>query len=204
MVDAGKEAAVGSAETAATVQNSIEAARREAEGTRMKQRIQEHLSPDGEEDAIPDGNESRAGGHYRNVPVELRKLPAVGDMRNRRNYAGLRAAARGNTVEAIDDGHRFRMAYLRQRRDTKTHHGDTFVIDVVRERYLRLGPENLGSPEFTELLELYKDRAYDANIASAAKTTTHQRFGGAFRCNDRDRDGGGSSRKHFKTTHPGR
>eukprot|EP00873_Tetraselmis_striata_P042806 jgi/Tetstr1/463070/TSEL_008005.t1 len=57
-----------------------------------------------------------------------------------------------------------------------------------------------GSPEFTELLELCKDRVYDANITSAA----HQRFGGAFRCNDRERDGSGSSRENFKTTRPWR
>eukprot|EP00873_Tetraselmis_striata_P011024 jgi/Tetstr1/431288/TSEL_020982.t2 len=40
----------------------------------------------------------------------------------------------------------------------------------------------MGSAEFTELLELYKDRVYDANIASAAR----QRFGGVFGRNDRD------------------
>eukprot|EP00873_Tetraselmis_striata_P009710 jgi/Tetstr1/429974/TSEL_019836.t1 len=67
------------------------------------------------------------------------------------------------------------------------HHGDIFALDVVRERYLRPGTENLGSPELTELLELYKDRVYVANIASAAKTTARsQRFGGAFWRNDRD------------------
>eukprot|EP00873_Tetraselmis_striata_P022020 jgi/Tetstr1/442284/TSEL_030425.t1 len=56
----------------------------------------------------------------------------------------------------------------------------------------------LGSPEFTELLELYKDRMYDANIASAAKTSAPQHFVGDPRCNDRDRDGGGGSRDNFK------
>eukprot|EP00873_Tetraselmis_striata_P001734 jgi/Tetstr1/421998/TSEL_001242.t1 len=64
----------------------------------------------------------------------------------------------------------------------------------------------MGSLVFSELLELYKDRVYDANIASAAKTTARQRFGGALiRRNDRDRDGGGGgSRENFKTTRPGR
>eukprot|EP00873_Tetraselmis_striata_P014503 jgi/Tetstr1/434767/TSEL_023818.t1 len=60
----------------------------------------------------------------------------------------------------------------------------------------------MGSPEFSELLELYKDRVYDANIASAAKTTARQRFGGALRRNDRDWEGGGGSRENFKTTRP--
>eukprot|EP00873_Tetraselmis_striata_P020573 jgi/Tetstr1/440837/TSEL_000253.t1 len=60
------------------------------------------------------------------------------------------------------------------------------------------------SPEFSLLLELYKDRVYDANIASAAKTTARLRFGGALRRNDRDQDGGGGSRENFRTTRPGR
>eukprot|EP00873_Tetraselmis_striata_P027758 jgi/Tetstr1/448022/TSEL_035323.t1 len=73
-------------------------------------------------------------------------------------------------------------------------HDDTFALDVIRARYFRPGTENMGSsPECTELQELYKDRIYDANIASAAKTTARQRFGGALRRNDRDRDGGGSN-----------
>eukprot|EP00873_Tetraselmis_striata_P043290 jgi/Tetstr1/463554/TSEL_008433.t1 len=43
--------------------------------------------------------------------------------------------------------------------------GDTtFALDVVCERYLSHGTENLRSPEFTELMELCKDRAYDANV----------------------------------------
>eukprot|EP00873_Tetraselmis_striata_P044332 jgi/Tetstr1/464596/TSEL_009352.t1 len=80
-------------------------------------------------------------------------------------------------MEAIDDGHRFRLAYLHKYRDTQMH--------------------------FSELLELYnKDRVYDANIASAAKITARKRFGGALWRNDRDRDGGGGSRENFKTTRP--
>eukprot|EP00873_Tetraselmis_striata_P037961 jgi/Tetstr1/458225/TSEL_044713.t1 len=62
----------------------------------------------------------------------------------------------------------------------------------------------LESPEFSELLELYKDRVYGANITSAAKTTARQRFGGALRRNDRDRDGGGGCYEDFKTTRPWR
>eukprot|EP00873_Tetraselmis_striata_P002958 jgi/Tetstr1/423222/TSEL_001340.t1 len=107
-------------------------------------------------------------------------------------------------MDAIDDGHRFRLAYLRKQWDTQMHHGDTFALDVVLERYLRPDTENLGSPELSELQELYKDRVYDANIASAAKITARRRFGGALRRNDRDRDGGGARRENLKTTRPGR
>eukprot|EP00873_Tetraselmis_striata_P022374 jgi/Tetstr1/442638/TSEL_030733.t1 len=84
------------------------------------------------------------------------------------------------------------------------HHGNTFALDVVREPYLRPETEYLGSPMFTELPELYKNRVFDANIASGAKPTARQRFGGAFRRNDRNRDGGGSSHENFKTTRRGR
>eukprot|EP00873_Tetraselmis_striata_P044336 jgi/Tetstr1/464600/TSEL_009355.t1 len=62
--------------------------------------------------------------------------------------------------------------------------------------------ENLGWPDSSELLELYMDGVYNANIASAAKTTARQRFSGALRRNDRDRDSGGGTREHFKTTRP--
>eukprot|EP00873_Tetraselmis_striata_P026549 jgi/Tetstr1/446813/TSEL_034293.t1 len=83
------------------------------------------------------------------------------------------------------------------------HNGDTFALDVVRERYLRPGTENRGSMEFTEVLELHKGRIYDASIASAAaKTAARERFGGASRRNDRDRDGGGSNRDNFKNARP--
>eukprot|EP00873_Tetraselmis_striata_P042645 jgi/Tetstr1/462909/TSEL_007857.t1 len=65
-----------------------------------------------------------------------------------------------SSVEAIDDGHRFRSAYLRKHWETHVHNGDTwFALDVVRERYLRHGTDNLGSPEFTGLTELHKDRS---------------------------------------------
>eukprot|EP00873_Tetraselmis_striata_P001592 jgi/Tetstr1/421856/TSEL_012756.t1 len=77
-------------------------------------------------------------------------------------------------MEAVDDGHRFRLAYLRKHWDTQMHHSDTFGLGVVRERYLRPGTENLGSAEFSELLDLCKDRVSDANIASAARTTARR------------------------------
>eukprot|EP00873_Tetraselmis_striata_P044792 jgi/Tetstr1/465056/TSEL_009784.t1 len=54
-----------------------------------------------------------------------------------------------HSMEAIHDGHRFRLAYLRKHRDTQMHHGDTFALDIVRERYLRPGTGSLGSPEFS-------------------------------------------------------
>eukprot|EP00873_Tetraselmis_striata_P008781 jgi/Tetstr1/429045/TSEL_019010.t1 len=99
-------------------------------------------------------------------------------------------------MEAIDDGHRFRLTYLRKHWDSQMHRGDTyFVLDVVRERYLRPCTENLGSPEFSELLEPYTGRVYDANIASAAKTAARQRFGGALRRNDLDQESGDGCRE---------
>eukprot|EP00873_Tetraselmis_striata_P018584 jgi/Tetstr1/438848/TSEL_027357.t1 len=114
---------------------------------------------------------------------------------------GQRLEAVVHGVEAFDDGHRFRLAYLRKQWDTHVHNGNTFVLGVVRERYLRPGTENMGSPDFTDL-----DRVYDANIASAASTTTRQRyFSGACRRNDRDRDGGGNNRDNFRNArHPRR
>eukprot|EP00873_Tetraselmis_striata_P034948 jgi/Tetstr1/455212/TSEL_042061.t1 len=95
------------------------------------------------------------------------------------------------------------------------HHGDSFALDVLKERYLRLGTENQGSPEFTEVLKLYKDCVYGANIASdaktsadiasAAKTTARQCFGGTLRRNDRNRDSGGSNhRENSRHARPGR
>eukprot|EP00873_Tetraselmis_striata_P017341 jgi/Tetstr1/437605/TSEL_026272.t1 len=79
-------------------------------------------------------------------------------------------------------------------------------MEVVRERYLRPGIENLGSLEVAELLELYKDRVhYDANIASDAKASARQRFGvRGPRRNDHDRDGGGCNRDNFKNARPAR
>eukprot|EP00873_Tetraselmis_striata_P040454 jgi/Tetstr1/460718/TSEL_005905.t1 len=138
--------------------------------------------------------------------IELRsKLPAVACVTEGTTLAfGRRLEATVHGMEAVDDGHRFRLAYLRKHGGAQMHHGDTVALDVVRERYLHPDTENLGSPEFSELLELYEDRVYDANIASAAKTAARQRFGGALRRNDRDRDGGGGSRDNFKTTRPGR
>eukprot|EP00873_Tetraselmis_striata_P042587 jgi/Tetstr1/462851/TSEL_007800.t1 len=73
-------------------------------------------------------------------------------------------------MEAVDDGHRFSLAYSRKHWDMHMHNGDTFSLHVVRERYIRHGTKNMGSPECTEMLELYKDRVYDANTAGVAKT----------------------------------
>eukprot|EP00873_Tetraselmis_striata_P024742 jgi/Tetstr1/445006/TSEL_032814.t1 len=59
--------------------------------------------------------------------------------------------------------------------DTQMHNGHTFALDVVRERYLRPCTENLRPFQFIELLvNMYKDRVYDANIASAANTSACQ------------------------------
>eukprot|EP00873_Tetraselmis_striata_P039829 jgi/Tetstr1/460093/TSEL_000471.t1 len=264
MVDVGKAAVVEGVGTTVTDQDPIEAARRKAEDTRLKQLIQEQLSmflttqetpmppaAAGCEDAIPGGNESRAGFENGRPPDSLRRpgifpialdrvleylfgnprlQPAAdeyyhavcygafiaGSTIERRKLLAAACVTEGITpafrqrleaivhsMEAIDDGQRFCLAYRRKQWDTHMHHGDTFALDVVRERYFRLGTENLESPEFPELLELYKDRVYDADIASTAKTTARQRFGGALlRRNDRDREGGGGSRENFKTTRP--
>eukprot|EP00873_Tetraselmis_striata_P027517 jgi/Tetstr1/447781/TSEL_035111.t1 len=103
-------------------------------------------------------------------------------MGHRGNHPGLRGQrleAIVHSIEAIDDGHRFRLAYLRKHWDTQMHHGDTFALDVARKRYFRPGTEILGSPEFSELLKLYMDRVYDANIASDAKTNASAAPSGA-------------------------
>eukprot|EP00873_Tetraselmis_striata_P038196 jgi/Tetstr1/458460/TSEL_004315.t1 len=228
----GKAAAVEVVGTTVTDHDPIAAARRKAEDIILKQLVEEQLSKffttqetpmppaaAGEEDAIPGGNESRAGGMDQNVheyyhaacygafiagsTIKLRKLLAAACVTEGITPAfGQRLEAIVHSMEAIDDGHRFRVAYLRKHWDTQMHHGDTFALDVVREHYFRLGTDNHGSPEFSELVELYKDRVYDANIASAAKTTARQRSGGALRRNDRGQEGGGGIRENFKTTRP--
>eukprot|EP00873_Tetraselmis_striata_P038710 jgi/Tetstr1/458974/TSEL_004445.t1 len=56
---------------------------------------------------------------------------------------GQRLKAFVYNVEAIDDGHRFRLAYPRKHCDTQMHNGDTVaLLDVIRKRYLR--PSNSG------------------------------------------------------------
>eukprot|EP00873_Tetraselmis_striata_P010012 jgi/Tetstr1/430276/TSEL_020104.t1 len=104
------------------------------------------------------------------------------------------------SMEAVDDGHRFRLAYLRKQWDTQKHNVETFALKAVRERYLRPRTENLGSPEFTELLELYHDRVHDASVASAAKTSVRQRFGGSHRRGECDWDGVSGNRDKFIKT----
>eukprot|EP00873_Tetraselmis_striata_P034587 jgi/Tetstr1/454851/TSEL_004039.t1 len=47
-------------------------------------------------------------------------------------------------MEVVDDGHRFRLAYFRKHWDTHMHNGDTFALDVVRERYRPHGTKNIG------------------------------------------------------------
>eukprot|EP00873_Tetraselmis_striata_P039206 jgi/Tetstr1/459470/TSEL_004837.t1 len=211
MADAGKAAAVGGVGTTGTEQDPIEAARRKAEDIRLKQLIHEHLSmffitkgthmplaAAGEEDAIPGGNGSRAGGQDQNVrapfvpssephyvywktalatalavsengmppdsfrrlvsspmpstvcpstclvtlasnrqqmntsyhaacygafiagsTVELRQLLAAACVTEGITPAfGQRLEAIVHSMEAIDDGHRFRLAYLRKQWDT--------------------------------------------------------------------------------------
>eukprot|EP00873_Tetraselmis_striata_P010856 jgi/Tetstr1/431120/TSEL_020835.t1 len=95
-------------------------------------------------------------------------------------------AGKAAVVEVVETS-----ATARQER-IEMHNGETCALDAMHERYLRHGIENLGSPEFTELLELYLDRVYAANIATAAKTSVCMRSGGGHPCDDRHRDGSGN------------
>eukprot|EP00873_Tetraselmis_striata_P040625 jgi/Tetstr1/460889/TSEL_006046.t1 len=103
------------------------------------------------------------------MAIELRKLRRAAPT----GLAGVRTAARGRRLQ--HGGRRRRssipVSCLRKRyQDTQMHNGDTFALDVERERYLRAGTENMRSLEITELLGLYKDHVYDANIASVEKS----------------------------------
>eukprot|EP00873_Tetraselmis_striata_P029323 jgi/Tetstr1/449587/TSEL_036674.t1 len=144
------------------------------------------------------------GAFIRLAVVELRKVLAAACATDGITPAfEQRLEAVVHIMEADNDGHQFRLAYLRKRWDTQMHNGDTFALDAVWERYLRHGTtKNLGSPEFTELRALYKDRVYNTNIASVAKTSARQCFGGGPRRNDRDRDGGGGNSDKFKNARP--
>eukprot|EP00873_Tetraselmis_striata_P026779 jgi/Tetstr1/447043/TSEL_003671.t1 len=247
MVDVGKAAALGGVGTTATEADFIEAARRKAEDIGMKQLIQDKLcrffttqetpmppAADGEEDTIPGGNESRAGGQDQNgsahsalsserhyldrktalatalpgfengMPPDSLRRPGLFPIALDRVFdymlgnPRLQPAANGYYHAACYGAFIACSTIELPHWGTQMPHGDTFALDVVREHYLRLATENLRSPEFSELLELHKDRVYDANIASAAKTTARQRSGGALlRRNDSDRDGGGGSRENF-------
>eukprot|EP00873_Tetraselmis_striata_P029755 jgi/Tetstr1/450019/TSEL_037066.t1 len=106
-------------------------------------------------------------------------------------------------MEAVDDCHRFRLAYLRKHRDMQLHHGDPLRSTSYGNVTSAPTPRTWGRPSF-RATGAHKDRVYDVNIASAAKTTARQRFGGALWRNDHNRDGGGGSRDNFKTTSPGR
>eukprot|EP00873_Tetraselmis_striata_P003741 jgi/Tetstr1/424005/TSEL_014616.t1 len=105
------------------------------------------------------------------VEVELRKMVAAAFVTDGITPAfGQRLEAVVPSMEAVGDGHRFRLlGYFCKHGDTQMHNGHTFVPDVVRERYLCPGTKNMGSIELTEVAELYKDRVYDAYIVSAAK-----------------------------------
>eukprot|EP00873_Tetraselmis_striata_P018306 jgi/Tetstr1/438570/TSEL_027121.t1 len=108
----------------------------------------------GEEDAIPGGNESRASGMDQNVPDEYYHDACEGRGVYRQLGHQVAEAARcglrhdgitpafaqrleavENSMEAVDDGHRFRLAYLRKHWDTQMHNGDAFTLDVVQESY---------------------------------------------------------------------
>eukprot|EP00873_Tetraselmis_striata_P042513 jgi/Tetstr1/462777/TSEL_007728.t1 len=200
MVDAGKAAVVESVETSAIGQARTEAGRREAEDESMRQFIRARLyrffatqetnmppAAASEEDTIPGGKKSRAearstrillyascyGAFVAGLAIELRKLLAAACVTNVVTPAfGQRLEAVVHSMEDVDDYYRFRLAYLRKHWNTQMHNnGETFALDVVRERYLRPGTDNMGSPELIDLLEICEDGVYDANIASAAKTS---------------------------------
>eukprot|EP00873_Tetraselmis_striata_P024273 jgi/Tetstr1/444537/TSEL_032414.t2 len=103
----------------------------------------------GEEDTLLGGtNESCAGGQDRNVheyyhaawygafipgsAIELRKLLVAACVTDGITPAfGRRLEAIVHSMKAVDDGHRFRLAYLRKQWDMQMHHSDTFALDVV-------------------------------------------------------------------------
>eukprot|EP00873_Tetraselmis_striata_P003490 jgi/Tetstr1/423754/TSEL_014385.t1 len=172
---AAKAAVVGSVEAAASTKDSIEATRREAlpgfkngmppESPRRHglfpialDRVVDYLLGNPRHHPAADEYYHAAcyGDFIAGSAVELRKLLAAACVTDGITPAfGQRLEAIVHSMEAMDDGHRFRLAYYpRKHWDTQIHHGDTFAIDVVRERYLRPGTENLGSLELTELLEL--------------------------------------------------
>eukprot|EP00873_Tetraselmis_striata_P026575 jgi/Tetstr1/446839/TSEL_034318.t1 len=147
MVDAGKVAAVEGVETLTTAQARIKTGCREAEDAKMRKHIQEQLSKffatketpippatAGDEDAIPGGNESHADA----ACVTDGIAPAFGQ----------RFKAIVHTMEAVDDCHRFRLAYLRKHLDTQMHNGDTLALDVVWGATSALAPRTWGRPRF--------------------------------------------------------
>eukprot|EP00873_Tetraselmis_striata_P039814 jgi/Tetstr1/460078/TSEL_005398.t1 len=112
-----------------------------------------------------------------------------------------------HSMEAVDDGGRFRLAYFRKHWNTQMRNGDTFALDVVQERDLRLNTENLGLPSSPSCWSSTRTASATrtSNIASAAKASASQHFGrGDPRRNDHDRDGGGGSRNNFKNVRPAR
>eukprot|EP00873_Tetraselmis_striata_P046005 jgi/Tetstr1/466269/TSEL_000949.t1 len=136
MVDAGKAAAVECVETSATARDRINAGRRAAEDIHEQLSIffvtQEAPMPPAaasKENAIPGGSESRAGA---TACVTDGVTPAFGQR--------LEDSGRRPPMEAVDDGHRFHLAYLRKQWDTQM-----YLRPRRRAGYLRLGTENLGN-----------------------------------------------------------
>eukprot|EP00873_Tetraselmis_striata_P034106 jgi/Tetstr1/454370/TSEL_041277.t1 len=76
------------------------------------------------------------GGLIAGLAMELLKLLSAACVADGITPAfGQRLEAVVRMIEAVDDGHRFRLAQLRKQH-WDTHNGETFALDFVREGYL--------------------------------------------------------------------
>eukprot|EP00873_Tetraselmis_striata_P040775 jgi/Tetstr1/461039/TSEL_006189.t1 len=81
--------------------------------------------------------------------VEFRKLLAAACVTDGIAPAfGQRFKAIVYTTEAVDDCHRFRLAYLRKHLDTQMHNGDTLALDVVWGATSAMALRTWGRPRF--------------------------------------------------------
>eukprot|EP00873_Tetraselmis_striata_P002490 jgi/Tetstr1/422754/TSEL_013551.t1 len=185
-------------------QDSIDAAPREAEDTRMKQLIRRHeqfsrffttqdtsMPPiaAGEVDAIVGGNESRAVGRNRKngMPPDSPRRP------------GLFPIALDRVLELGN------LVLSRQR--MSTHHaacyGDFIARSAVEPRKLPV------TAYVTDVITPAFGRRLEAIVHSMEAIDDGHWFHPAYlrnalRRNDHERNGGGGSRENFKTTRPGR
>eukprot|EP00873_Tetraselmis_striata_P011972 jgi/Tetstr1/432236/TSEL_002272.t1 len=190
MDDAGKAAAVEGVETSTNAEQRIEAGRHAAaDATRMMQLIHEQLSkffaiqvenpmPLAKRSPCWAGTKFRAGNKDHNARATF-------DPSNEAHYLGWKPLRLATSLPDSENGlptDNLRRAEL-----------SPIALDRVLEYLLKL----------TEIPELHKDRVYDANIASAAKTSARQRFGGGHLRTNRNRDGGwGNCGGNFKTARP--
>eukprot|EP00873_Tetraselmis_striata_P044351 jgi/Tetstr1/464615/TSEL_009369.t1 len=97
--------------------------------------------------------------------VELRKLLAA-CVTDGIRVSGLSEAI-VHSMEAIDEGHRFRLTHLRKYWDTQMYHGDTFALDVPRQ----LQNYAPGAPRATFAKAVIKD--YAASRAQSDEPVAH-------------------------------